>query len=183
MRARRHARTLILILTAAVASASLGGTAWAKIPYFSVDVTPPDPVAGEPVLIVVRFWHDAAHTRPEPFAAGPWIDRLLALRRVGAEEERAVPLRDDGGGGYRASVTFDGPGEWHLVAFPDRCGWSSPEVPPGYVDRVALTVRAPGATAGAAEVPASEAARPELAAVAAGAVLLALATTRWGRRR
>ena len=44
---------------AAIVSGSGANPVAAKIPYFSVDITPTTPIAGEPILIVVRFWTDA----------------------------------------------------------------------------------------------------------------------------
>jgi hypothetical protein len=61
-----------------------GGSAVAKVPPFTVEVTPPAPTLDRPVRVVVRLWKDAEHTQPGPawprFVPGLW----------------AYPLENDG---------------------------------------------------------------------------------------
>lgn len=113
----------------------------AKMPYFSVEITPLEPVAGDPVLITVRTWQDPAHTVPEPFDA-PDLNGLLVLRSTNdGTPSIGIALDADAPGRFEGTVTLPTAGEWTLVAFPDRSGWSSPEVPRGYPDTILLTVR------------------------------------------
>jgi hypothetical protein len=114
----------------------------AKMPYFDVTVTPPSPIAGEPTLIVLRMWQDATHRIPAQFEPVT-LDRLLVLRPEEAGwSDISVSLRyQPDRGDYRATVVIPSVGEWKLVAFPDRSGWSSPQVPAGYPDAITLNVR------------------------------------------
>lgn len=53
----------------------------AKMPYFSLTITPTSPIAGQPIMIAVRLWQDAAHSIPARFAPVA-LDGLLTLRSV-----------------------------------------------------------------------------------------------------
>src|SRR5688500_8129440 len=60
------------LLLGAVAALLLAvGPAAAKIPYFSIEVSPTDPVDGDVVVVVLRMWDDAAHTQ-----AATWGEEL-----------------------------------------------------------------------------------------------------------
>lgn len=113
----------------------------AKVPYFSVEITPREPVAGEPILITVRTWQDLAHTVSEPFDV-PHLNGLLVLRSMDdGTPSIGIALVAVAPGRFQGTVTVPTAGEWILVAFPDRSGWSSPEVPSGYPDTITVTVR------------------------------------------
>lgn len=127
---------------AAIIAGSGADPVAAKIPYFTVDITPTDPVAGEPILIVVRFWVDAGHTNAAPFDWELTMDDLLVVRADGGRPEVPVPLRLREPGRFEATVTLEA-GDWVIVAFPDRSGWATAEVPNGYPDTIPLTVREP----------------------------------------
>jgi hypothetical protein len=88
----------------------------AKIPYFSVEVSPADPVDGEAVVIVVRMWDDAKHTRPATWSPGPTLDGLLEVR--GPSRRIPVTLVQLDDVTYRAEVTLSA-GTWQVVSFPD----------------------------------------------------------------
>lgn len=136
----RHAMTAIAL--AISLSLLTAAHATAKMPYFSVEIAPPEPVAGQPVVITVRTWADVAHTVPDPFEA-PDLHGLLVIRPTnGSSSSIGVPLHAREPGEFQATVVVPTAGEWMLVAFPDRSGWSSPEIVPGYPDTIAFSVRA-----------------------------------------
>lgn len=114
----------------------------AKIPDFTVDVTPTAPVAGEPIRIVVRFWADAGHTSASPFDWERTMDDLLVIRADSGAPEVSVFLQMRRPGRFEAIVTLEA-GDWTIVAFPDRKGWATAEVPEGYPDAIPITVREP----------------------------------------
>lgn len=132
---------------AAIIAGSGADPVAAKMPFFTVDITPTAPVAGEPILIVVRFWADAGHTSAAPFDWQPTMDDLLVMRSGGAGAQVAVPLHMREPGRFEATITLHA-GAWTLVAFPDRTGWATPDVPDGYPDTIPLTVREPALDAG-----------------------------------
>jgi hypothetical protein len=124
---------------------AVAGQASAKdTPFFTVEMSPREPVAGEAVVVVVRTWTDAAHTVPERLEMTAALDRLLVFRpAAGGSPDVPIPLEYQAPGEFQATVAVPSAGEWTLVAFPDRTGWASPDVPPGYPDTIAFTVRAP----------------------------------------
>jgi hypothetical protein len=123
---------------------SVAGPAAAKsTPYFSVEISPTQPVAGQPIVVIVRTWADVAQTVPARLDTGAALDGLLVLRAAaGNVPDLAIALDYQALDEFRATVVAPTPGDWKLVAFPDRTGWASPDVPPGYPDTIALTVRA-----------------------------------------
>lgn len=144
----RPARLLRAAGLACVVTLSIVPAASAKMPYFTVEVAPPEPVAGQPIQVVVRLWQDADHTIPAPFESVPAVmDDLLVLRAAGDRApDIPVPLRlSQLDYRFEGSVSLPA-GAWTLVAFPDRSGWATSEVPAGYPDTIALTVREPGPT-------------------------------------
>lgn len=79
------------------------------------------------------------HTPDSPRAPRP--HGLLAIRPVASPwASTDVPLHPSGPGEFEGSVVVPTGGSWMLVAFPDRAGWSSPEVP-GYPDTIFFSVR------------------------------------------
>jgi hypothetical protein len=160
------ARLLRATCFAAVIALSVAAAVSAKTPYFTVEITPAAPVADEPILVVVRTWDDADHTIPAHFDAVEAMDGLLVVRAAGGgAPDIPVTLRLREPDRFEGSVTLPA-GDWTLVAFPDRTGWSTAEVPAGYPNTVALTVREPGPDLPAFAIP--------LVAVAAVLVALAL---------
>ena len=110
---QRHlVRPLILGLTAAVLVAV--GPAAAKVPFFSVEVSPPDPTDGDVVLVTVLMWDDASHTQPATWSE-PAIEGLLEFRGDAGSVPITLHRLDDAT--YRAEVTLAA-GSWRLVAFP-----------------------------------------------------------------
>ncbi len=121
-------------------------------PFFTVAIDPAAPVAGQPMVVVVRTWSDAAHTTPAGFDAAATLDGLLVLRpTTGGSADIPIPLRFAAHDEFRATLIVPSAGDWSLVAFPDRTGWGSPNVPAGYVDALHVTVLSEnGSAAGAA---------------------------------
>jgi hypothetical protein len=123
---------------------STGASAWT--PYLTVEVSPRDPWAGEPITVVVRTWADTDHTVPgrdDEWArsfgtAMPTMDNLLVAR---AEDSADVPveLRRVEIDRFEATIALPA-GAWSLELFPGRTGWSSPSLPPGYPEPIRLTV-------------------------------------------
>jgi len=115
------------------------GLAAAKVPYFSVEVTPQAPSAGEVITVVVRLWNDPAHTIPAP---ADWalpaevVDEMVAF--VSEDQTIGVDLRAEDGT-YRGSATLPA-GSWTMVPFPEGARMSEPV--PGYQAPIALTVSA-----------------------------------------
>ena len=159
MRSRRTVKRLILAITIAVAMPlAMAANVSAKMPYFTVEIEPPVPVAGQPFLVIVRTWQDADHAIPAGFDAVEALSGLLVARRPnGDSSDVAIPLVLRGPDRFEASVTLP-TGDWTLVAFPNRAGWASPVVPVGYPDTIPLSVRAPA---------------PALTGIAAASVVLA----------
>jgi hypothetical protein len=138
---------VVLALSAAV-PASAKGT-----PFFTVEISPEEPVAGEAFVVVVRTWDNVAHTVPARLDTAERLDGLLVLRSAsGDSPDLAIALQYEAPDEFRAAVVVPTAGEWKLIAFPDRTGWASPELPPGYPDTVAITVRA--ANGGVPTIPA-----------------------------
>jgi hypothetical protein len=137
-RALRAAGIGLLIGLAVASPASAKDT-----PFFTVDMSPRQPVAGEAVVVVLRTWKDVAHTVPERLEMTAALDRLLVFRlAAGGSPDVPIPLQYAAPGEFRGTVVVPTAGHWTLVAFPDRTGWASPEIPPGYPDTIAFTVRA-----------------------------------------
>jgi hypothetical protein len=74
-------RTRWLVVPAFVVSVLLssGGPAAAKLPPWTCELSTNRPVVHDPMTIVVRFWHDAAHTRPSRWRL-PRILQFIELR-------------------------------------------------------------------------------------------------------
>lgn len=114
--------------------------AGAKMPPFTVTVEPNPPVAGETTTVSVHL--DASFPAEE-------LGGLLTVYQASNEQahgeaialtlERVDPIR------YEATVVIPEAGAWVLRAFPDRIGWSTQQVPPGYPDTIDLEVGPPGA--------------------------------------
>jgi hypothetical protein len=115
------------------------GLAAAKVPYFSVEVTPQAPTAGEVITVVVRLWNDPAHTIPAP---ADWalpaevVDDMIAF--VSEDLTIGVDLRAEDGT-YRGSATLPA-GSWTMVPFPEGARLHEPV--PGYQAPIPLTVSA-----------------------------------------
>jgi len=133
---QRHlVRPLILGFVAALLLAV--GPAVAKIPYFSIEVSPADPVEGDVVVIVVRMWDDAAHTQPASWGDEAMVEGLLEFRADAGRLPIAFQRLDEAS--YRAEVTLSA-GNWRLVPFP-RLGGGVTISGEGYPAPVSVTVR------------------------------------------
>jgi hypothetical protein len=118
----------------------------AKVPYFSVETSPAEPRANEPIVVTVRTWADSAHSVPSTSANATTgldasLDSLLVVRRPGSSDI-PIHLVEVEPSRFAATITLPA-GDWTLVAFPDRSGWSDPVVPAGYPDVIPLPVRQP----------------------------------------
>lgn len=169
---------LSILGVAALVTVLVATPASAKMPYFSVTITPANPIAGQPITIAVRLWRDAAHRVPARFATLN-LDRLLILRSVEpGPSDMPILLRYEADPDeYRATVIVPSDGEWHVVAFPNRSGWSSPQVPAGYPDTISLTVRSetdPGRPPADDELPRSTS-NPDAGGYIPALVVMALA--------
>lgn len=133
---RLVARSVVLGLVAAFLLAV--GPAAAKVPYFSVEVSPSDPVEGDAVVVVLRMWDDAAHTRPPT-----WTDEfeveLGLLEFRGDSGIVPVTFQRFDEGAYRAEVTL-GAGTWQVVPFP-QWGGDMIASSEGYSAPASVTVR------------------------------------------
>lgn len=129
---------------AVIIALSLAPPVSAKVPYFTVEITPAAPTLDEPFLIVVRTWEDPQHTIAAPFDADA-LDGLLVIRaRGGGDADIPVPLRLREPDRFEASITLPA-GDWVVVAFPDRTGWAESGLPAGYPDNIRLSVQGPRA--------------------------------------
>jgi hypothetical protein len=144
VRSRRTVRLLVLAITLAVVlPLATAVSVSAKTPYFTVEIEPAVPISGEPFLVIVRTWQDTDHSIPAGFDAAEAFRGLLVARRQGRDSpDIAIPLILRGPDRFEASVTLQA-GDWMVVAFPNRAGWSSPVVPVGYPDTIPLSVREP----------------------------------------
>nr|MBA2632364.1 hypothetical protein [Chloroflexota bacterium] len=109
----RVIRPVVLGLVAAFLLAV--GAAAAKMPYFSVEVSPPDPVDGGVVTIVVRMWDDARHTQPATWGPESPIEGLLEFRGDAGNLPITLVRVDESS--YAAEVTLP-EGTWRLIPFP-----------------------------------------------------------------
>jgi hypothetical protein len=131
-------RRLLAAFALAAAFLAFGvGLAAAKVPYFSVEVTPQAPTAGEVITVVVRLWNDPAHTIPADWALpAEVVDDMIAF--VSEDQTIGVDLRAEDGT-YRGSATLPA-GSWTMVPFPEGARMSEPV--PGYQAPIPLTVSA-----------------------------------------
>jgi len=127
-----------LVLGSVMALLLTVGPIAAKIPYFSIEVSPADPVDGEVVVIVVRMWDDAQHTQPASWSPGPTVDGLVEVR--GTRDRVPVTLVRQGDGAYRAEVTLSA-GSWEVVPFPELVdGMAGGALGAGYPRPITVTV-------------------------------------------
>jgi hypothetical protein len=127
------ARIGLLAVTILVAAP---GSTHAKVPWSSVEIEPDDPIAGEPMTVVVRFWADPSHTRPSPVLHEP-----LILEFHGPDGQ-IVPVAhaSTDGSTFNAEVTLT-EGTWRLVVDQDFLSTTGPTE----VDIAAVTVGAAAA--------------------------------------
>jgi hypothetical protein len=112
----------LVVMLLAVASPAL-----AKVPWSSVEMTPPNPVASEPFVVVIHFWDGASRTEPST----SWPDHgggRLEFQGV-AGQVPVAPIAT-GVGTFRAELTLP-EGTWRLVAiqrFSEASGPADVEV-------------------------------------------------------
>ena len=132
---KRAAIGLLFVILLATPGLALG-----KVPWSSVEIVPAEPVAGEPLTVVVRFWDGAARTRPSTWWPDPATGASPAFE--GPAGRALVTLTRTGAGTYRAEVTLT-EGTWRLVVdqhFADASG-------PTEVELATVTVAAAPAAA------------------------------------
>jgi hypothetical protein len=148
-----RARALCATAVAGVLAISINAAVSAKMPFFTAEITTPSPVEGEPIVIAVRTWADVGHTSSVSFEDVGSLDGLLVVRPTGrGGGDILVPLRPREPDRFEGSVTLPA-GDWVLVAFPDRSGWGTPEIPAGYPDTMSFSVRKPGVDPRAVVIP------------------------------
>ncbi|HJU57438.1 MAG TPA: hypothetical protein VJ774_01725 [Actinomycetota bacterium] len=131
-RASRIALSVIALL------AMSPGVASAKIPPFSVEVSP-DPTAGETIRLTVRFWDDAKHTDRATWWDIRALNDFLWARPVGdASDAIPIDIRLVRQGVYRAEFAVSSPGRWILCTWKPRCAGGPAMV--GYPNRIGLAV-------------------------------------------
>lgn len=135
---RRFVRSLALGLAASFLLA-IGPTA-AKMPYFSVELSPSDPVEGDPLVVVVRLWDDANHTQPATWWGERTIEGLLEFRGDAATVPITLDRLDDGS--YSAVVGLAA-GTWQLIPFPHGQGALADGGWDGYPAPLMVTVASP----------------------------------------
>jgi hypothetical protein len=128
----------------AIALVPFGATAAsAKMPYVSVEITPPNPGPDEPSTIVARTWSDPDHMVAVDWGVEDLLDGLFVIRPAGMPgPDLAVDMTQTADARFEATLSLPA-GDWELVAFPDRSGWGESAVPDGYPDRVVFSVRSP----------------------------------------
>jgi hypothetical protein len=127
-------RHLVVILLGLILTAT---PAFGKLPTFTLTVEPNPPVAGEATRVSATF--DISFGIEE-------IRGLLVLHRAAEEQDQnviAITLQQVDSTQYEATVVIPEEGNWVLKAFPDRTGWATQEIPPGYPDTLDLVVVAP----------------------------------------
>jgi len=151
---------VVAMTTIGLLIVSTGASAWT--PYLTVEVSPRDPWAGEPVTVFVQTWADAEWTVPgrdDEWArsfgtAMPTMDNLLVARAEGLADI-PVELRRVEIDRFEGTIVLPA-GGWSLELFPNRVGWPSPSLPPGYPEAIRLAVVDRDAIQGLAECPVTQ---------------------------
>ena len=153
----------LTLFTLAAGLLFVAAPALAKVPPFSVEVSPGGPIAGEPTTVTVEL--------AEPIPVDD-LSGLIAFYRASDAESRVngipVPLERVGATTYQGDVVLPESGEWRIVSFPDRTGWSTDEVLASYPDQIPVYVVSAGGS-------------NSTAAVVAVAAFLAIAVVLVGR--
>ena len=95
--------------------------AMAKLPWSSVEIEPAAPVASEPFTVVVRFWNDAALSRPSAWSPMSEDDHGASVEFDGPAGRVPLALTQIGKGTFRAEVTLAA-GTWRLLAIQSFSG-------------------------------------------------------------
>lgn len=138
----RGSRLTLAMIAVVLATAP---PASAKVPPFTVDITPESPTAGEEFEVTVRFWDDSAHTRPAAWPDTRRFDDFLLMRpagpRVASAEAISIDLLRDEVGVYRAAVVLPSSGRWNVCTRATLpCAAAGPGPVPGYPGRLEITV-------------------------------------------
>ncbi|MGH2572756.1 MAG: hypothetical protein ACRDGU_04625 [Actinomycetota bacterium] len=141
--ARRAVLASLLGITMAMIPAI---AAWAKIPYFSLELSPERPEPGQTTRIVVRFWEEAGHTKPATWLDEnvPVLNDLIRAYPAGSYRRFSggfpITLYHDTPATYEGEFTFPEAGSWLLVTFP---GMARDSLPDGYPDIIEVEVLSP----------------------------------------
>lgn len=96
--------------------------AFAKMPYYSIEISPQHPVAGEIATVTVRWWSDSEHTVPTEFIALAGWDDFLHVYKKGewAPGKKGIPIRFrlNSNGIEEGQVVVPQAGEWEIVVLP-----------------------------------------------------------------
>jgi hypothetical protein len=159
-------RVELRVARGAVLAALLGITmamipaiaAWAKIPAFSVELSPAQPRAGQAVRIIVRFWEDAGQTKPATWLDEnlPALNGLIRAYPAAAYRSRSmcggcfpIGLHHEAPATYVGEFAFPQDGSWFLIAFPNM---ARDNVSEAYPD-IEVDVAGPPVEEGAGEGP------------------------------
>ncbi|MBI2238903.1 MAG: hypothetical protein HYU54_10330 [Actinobacteria bacterium] len=126
-------------------------TAWAKMPYFSAELSSDRVRVGESIEVVMRTWEDVEHTVPSTwFAVRTLRDLFWAYPadergRLVRQGQVPVPVRRVAPGEWRGTLTILEPGRWVLApAFEGRL-----RIPKGYPQPIPVEVLGAPSAAGA----------------------------------
>jgi len=131
---RRAVRSLI-VGSAAAFLLTVGPVA-AKMPFFSIELTPSDPRDGDVIVIVVRLWDDVEHTVPAMWWRHPTLEALIEAWGPTGRVPITLMRLDDAT--FHAEVKLS-KGTWRLVTFPGP-GGAVGSVGDGYPGPMTLTV-------------------------------------------
>jgi hypothetical protein len=94
--------------------------AWAKLPYFGLDVAPLRPGAGEQIVITMTCYADRRHTQPRPSCFGApgvmaWVHPLDDEGNLDRSDWIAVEGHRTSMGATRGRITLDEPGAYDVL--------------------------------------------------------------------
>lgn len=125
--------------------------AWAKMPYFSAELSSDRVRVGEPIEVVMRTWEDVEHTVPATwFAVRTLRDLFWAYPtdergRLVRQGQVPVTVRRFAPGEWRGTLTILDPGRWVLVPALER----RLRIPKGYPQPIPVEILAAPSAAGA----------------------------------
>jgi hypothetical protein len=125
----------ILLATASVALCLMPSLAFAKLPYFGLDVEPTRPGVGDPITITMTCYHDEDHSMPMSSCLGgegvmAWVHPLDDVGELDRSDWIAVPGHPTSSGASSGRITLDEAGSydvlplwrnwstWHIDGFP-----------------------------------------------------------------
>ena len=118
------------------------GLAWAKLPFFGLDVDPTRPAVGDPVTITMTCYLDEHHTQARPSCFGDrgvmaWVHPLDDEGRLQRTDWIPVLGHGTSSGASRGRIRLDEPGSYDVL--PLWRSWG-PEHSPGFPDPIRIEV-------------------------------------------